>query len=121
MGTINVNAANFQQTIEDNDIVLFDWWAEWCGPCRTFAPVFEKAATQHTDITFAKIDTDAESGLAGALRIMSIPTLMAFRDGVMVFSQPGSLPGVALEELISKVRDLDMEQVHEQLAAKASR
>jgi thioredoxin 1 len=107
--------------VEDNDIVLLDWWASWCGPCRMFAPVFEKAAAAHPDIVFAKVDTEAESGLAGAIGIRSIPMLMVFREGVLVFSQPGALPGGALEELISKVRELDMEQVHRAVAAKATR
>ena len=121
METINVTAEGFQTTIEDNDIVLFDWWASWCGPCRMFAPVFETAAAAHPDITFAKVDTEAESGLAGAMGIRSIPTLMVFREGVLVFSQPGALPGGALEELISKVRELDMEKVHRAVAAQRRR
>jgi thioredoxin 1 len=117
MGTINVTAEDFQATIADNDIVLVDWWASWCGPCRMFAPVFEKAAAEHPDIVFAKIDTEAESALAADLRIMSIPTLMVFREGVLVFSQPGALPGPALEQIISQVRQLDMERVHRSVAA----
>ena len=120
MGTINVTAEDFEATIADNDIVLVDWWASWCGPCRMFAPVFEKAAAEHPDIVFAKIDTEAESGLAGALGIMSIPTLMMFREGVLVFSQPGALPGPALEQLIAQVRQLDMVQVHRSVAAEAA-
>jgi thioredoxin 1 len=120
MATVNVTAEDFRQTIEDNDIVLVDWWAGWCGPCRMFAPIFENAAKEHSDIVFAKIDTEAEAGLAGALGIMSIPTLMAFREGVLVFSQPGALPAPVLSELIAKVRELDMEQVHQAVAAQAS-
>ena len=117
MGTINVTAEDFEATIDDNDIVLVDWWASWCGPCRMFAPVFEKAAAEHPDIVFAKIDTEAESALAGAVGIMSIPTLMVFREGVLVFSQPGALPGSALEQLIAQVRQLDMGLVHRSVAA----
>jgi len=117
MGTINVTAHDFEATIADNDIVLVDWWASWCGPCRMFAPVFEKAAAEHPDIVFAKIDTEAEAGLAGALRIMSIPTLMIFREGVLVFSQPGALAAPALVQLIAQVRQLDMVEVHRTVAA----
>ena len=117
MGTINVTADDFKATIDENDIVLVDWWASWCGPCRMFAPVFEKAAAEHHDIVFAKIDTETESALAGALGIMSIPTLMVFREGVLVFSQPGALPGSALEQFISQVRQLDMGLVHRSVAA----
>ncbi len=120
MGTVNVTAEDFQSTIADNGIVVIDWWASWCGPCRMFAPLFEKAAAEHPDIVFAKIDTEAESGLAAALRIMSIPTLMVFREGVLVFSQPGALPGPALEHVIAQVRQLDMEQVHRSVAAQAA-
>jgi thioredoxin 1 len=121
MGTVNVTAEDFQRTIEDNDIVLVDWWASWCGPCRMFAPVYEKAASEHRDIAFAKIDTEAEAELAGAFQIMSIPTLMVFRERVLVFSQPGALPSAALEDLIAQVRALDMEQVHRAVAAEAVR
>lgn len=119
MATIALNGSNFDDTVAGNDIVLVDWWASWCGPCRMFGPVFEAAAEQHPDIVFAKVDTEAERDLAGAAGIMSIPTLMAFREGVLVFSQPGALPAAVLDELIGKVRDLDMEQVHASVAAAA--
>jgi thioredoxin 1 len=121
MGTINVTAEDFQSTIEDSEIVFVDWWAAWCGPCRMFAPVYEKAAAEHQDIAFAKIDTEVEPGLARAFQIMSIPTLMVFRERVLVFSQPGALPAAALEDLIAQVRALDMEQVHRAVAAGAAR
>ena len=111
MGTVALTEATFEQTIAENDIVLVDWWASWCGPCRMFAPVFDAAAAQHTDIVFAKIDTETEQALAGAAGIMSIPTLMAFREGVLIFAQPGALPAPALEDLIAQVRALDMEVV----------
>jgi len=114
--TIDITADTLNQTIEDNDIVLVDWWAEWCGPCKTFAPVFEKAAADNPDIVFAKIDTEANQQLASAAGIMSIPTLMAFREKVLVFSQPGALPAASLDELITQIRALDMEQVHAAVA-----
>ncbi|MCL4292388.1 MAG: thioredoxin [Acidimicrobiia bacterium] len=119
MATIALNGSTFDDTVAGNDIVLVDWWASWCGPCRMFGPVFEAAAEQHPDIVFAKVDTEAERDLAGAAGIMSVPTLMAFREGVLVFSQPGALPAAVLDELIGKVRDLDMEQVHASVAAAA--
>jgi thioredoxin len=109
MATTNLSAENFERTITDNEVVLVDFWASWCGPCRMFAPVYEKAAAAHPDVVFGKVDTEAEQALAAAAQITSIPTLMAFKNGTLVFSQPGALPAAALEEVITAVRDLDLE------------
>ncbi|MEW6472508.1 MAG: thioredoxin [Actinomycetota bacterium] len=117
MPTTEITKETFNDTINNNDIVLVDWWAEWCGPCRSFAPVFEEASGKHPDIVFGKIDTEAQPELSALARITSIPTIMAFREGILIFSQAGALPASSLEELIDKVRDLDMEQVHAALAA----
>jgi thioredoxin 1 len=115
MATLPLTEESFQQTVTQDGIVLVDFWASWCGPCRMFAPVYEKASQTHEDITFASIDTEAEQALSGALQITSIPTLMAFRDGILVFRQPGALPAQALEELITAVRGLDMDDVRRQV------
>lgn len=119
MATVNLTAETFQPTVDKEGIVLVDWWAAWCGPCRMFAPVFEKASEEHPDVTFAKVDTEAEPELSGSAGISSIPTLMIFRDGILLFAQPGAIPGNALEDLIGQARALDMDDVRRQVAAEA--
>ncbi len=116
MSTVTLTADNFEETVTADGIVLVDFWAEWCGPCRTFGPTFEQASESHPDLVFGKVDTDAEQGLAGGFGISSIPTLMAFRDGIIVFAQPGALPGPALEQVITAVRELDMDDVRRKVA-----
>lgn len=115
--TLELTEANIEDTLDGEGIVLIDWWAEWCGPCRTFAPIFEAAAERHPDITFAKVDTEAQLNLAGSAGIQSIPTIMAFRDGILVFRQAGALPEAVLEDLIGQVRALDMDEVRAAIAA----
>lgn len=119
MSTVTVSESTFSETISSNEIVLVDFWAAWCGPCRAFAPVFETVSQANPDVVFAKVDTEAEQGLAGAFGITSIPTLMAIRDGVVLYSQAGALPEQALTNLVQAVRDVDMDEVRASLAAQA--
>ena len=116
MATTTLGKDNFEQVVSDNDIVLIDFWASWCGPCRMFAPIYEEASERHDGIVFGKVDTEAEQELAGAFNIMSIPTLMVFRDQVMLYAQPGALPGASLEKLIETVKELDMDDVRRQIS-----
>ena len=118
MALAHVDEQNFEALIKQG-IVLLDWWAAWCGPCRAFAPIFEAAVARHPDVTFGKVDTEAEPGLASAFGIRAIPTLMAFRDGVLIFERPGLLPAAALDQLIAQIRALDMDDVRRELAAAA--
>ena len=116
MATINLTEDNFNETIDNNGIVLVDFWAPWCAPCRAFGPVFEKTSEKHEDVVFGKINTEEQQALAAAFNVRSIPTLMVFRDKVLVFAQPGMLPGNVLDELIGKVKDLDMDDVRSKIA-----
>ncbi len=120
MATIAVTKDTFEDVVLDNDTVLVDFWAEWCGPCRSFAPVFEAASEANPDIVFAKVDTEAQQELAAYFKIRSIPTLMAFRDRVLLYSQPGALPAASLDQLITQLRAVDMDDVHRQIAEQES-
>ena len=118
MATIDLTKENFEKTVTDNPMVLIDFWAPWCGPCKGFAPVYEKAAETHPDVVFAKVNTDEQQELAGAFGIRSIPTLMVFREKVILFQQAGAVPGNALEQIIAQAKALDMAKVHQEIASK---
>lgn len=116
MATVTLTAQNFQEYVEKPGILIIDWWATWCGPCRAFAPIYEKASDKYTDVVFGKVDTDAEQELAMTFEIRSIPTLMVFREQVLVFARPGMIPGAALDDLVDKVKGLDMAEVQRKVA-----
>ncbi|MBI5751180.1 MAG: thioredoxin [Hydrogenophilales bacterium] len=117
MATLDLTKDNFEQTVLNNDLVILDFWAPWCGPCQGFAPVYEEISEKYADVVFAKVNTEEEQELAGYFQIRSIPTLMVFREKVIIFSQPGALPGSALEEIITKAKTLDMDQIRAEIAA----
>ena len=117
MATLDLNKDNFEQTVLNNALVILDFWAPWCGPCQGFAPVYEEISEKYTDVVFAKVNTEEEQELAGYFQIRSIPTLMVFREKIIVFSQPGAMPGSALEEVIAKAKTLDMDQIRAEIAA----
>jgi thioredoxin len=121
LATVDLTKDNFEQTVNDNPMVIIDFWAPWCGPCKGFAPVFEKASETHGDVVFAKVNTDEQQELAGAFGIRSIPTLMVFRDNVILFQQAGALPGNALEQVIAQAKALDMAKVHQEIAAQQAK
>ena len=117
MATVALTSENFEQTLQDNDMVILDFWASWCGPCQSFAPIFEEASNKHADIVFGKVNTEEEMELAQRFQIRSIPTMMVVREQVVLFAQPGALPAAALDEIITKAKDLDMDDVRAQIAA----
>jgi thioredoxin len=117
VATIELTKDNFEKTVSENSMVIVDFWAPWCGPCRGFAPVYENASEKHTDVVFAKVNTDEQQELAGAFGIMSIPTLVVFRDKVILYKEPGALPGQALEQVITQTKALDMAKVHAEIAS----
>lgn len=121
MASVNVGEKEFETLITESPIVIVDFWAEWCGPCKMFGPIFEAASEKHPDLVFAKVDTEAEQSLSGAAGITSIPTLMAFRDGILLFRQPGALPATSLEELIGAIKAADMEEIKKEIAAQEAK